>query len=1196
MPCALILAVVMLAEPQAKPSADLGPRSLTGMVREKGTDRRPANAAIWLTEAATPVEIPQTGMSLRGSGPFNPNRYIPAVLAQGRADDRGRFTIDFPVSAQRRNPVAPLALWAVSADGDGKRTLALQRFFPPGVHDDESIMLELEKPPAVEIIIKSPDGRLMPGTRVAPECYRDVMLPDALANSLATITDADGRAQLQGFAADGLRSVRVEGKGFGVQIHGLLHPDGSTNLISLTLAPVARIVGRFTLPNDETQPLHGITVHAVTQVGGYLGSGVTGVADIECDPRGQFEVPAIAAGLLEITTRFDPKMGTTLRGEGPSKTTIVPNQSAEFAISLHKTVRIEGVVRERGNGRPIAGALVHLNDRDGGGGLAATDEQGCYVGFVVQTAPQPYGWVVSRPQPFFWPSSNPTSSQSMPKADVKVWTLPPAELIRGVDVHGQVVDAAGRSVPYARVDAGESTRCDAQGRFTLSGVDPLVDIEISAWTNHAETKAPAVIRAGNEPIRLTISPQNTILLTGQVLDPAGHAIAGAEVRIWRITRTNFRMLRGQIIKRAPITSEDGGAVVFTDAEGRFQSPRRIIPGGEITIQAVAPGRLANHRGPIAITPGDTLPRTRELPVIVLRGVRSIEGAVVDSRNQAIADAIVHQAGDGPMRTWTTTDRTGRFTLPGLTEGPGFIVAQKAGYRSMLRAVDDQHSPVHVMLATKNEQILIKPRRTSSVAREERQALARRLFAPIVRELAAKGSQQDRAEFFFKWADIDPTAALEHFGAQGITDPDLHSASLKNLAEGLAKHDALDEATALLETCPDPGTRARGYLALGNDHRPSRLNPRARELLEQAFLNAKAIKSPIDRLSLMALIAEGWLNLGAVDQARIVHDAVRELQKEISPSNATLRMRVISAARLARLDLPAALGAVEEVRNASTKSQTRARADLVAQAYELIAYRVAEQSPQDAERILKQISSRIERLPIGYRVAYRMAAKDLDRARRIVAAEPPDNAGQRAYVLGLMAQAVAPSDHGSAIHLLDEAFIELERLVALNPTDRPIDHAAGLIDIVAQVQPERLDELFALACALRLPFGESLQDSDRGRSAISAVSMAMNVALQDADLASRILAPWIAMIPEFGQTRGSSAVAGVILAALALTDPRKAVTMIENLPDDPADFSGLQSPKNQARLLAASLFVRDHADQVEFINRYFVSRWSPNGIN
>ena len=69
----------------------------------------------------------------------------------------------------------------------------------------------------------------------------------------------------------------------------------------------------------------------------------------------------------------------------------------------------------------------------------------------------------------------------------------------------------------------------------------------------------------------------------------------------------------------------------------------------------------------------------------------------------------------------------------------------------------------------------------------------------------------------------------------------------------------------------------------------------------------------------------------------------------------------------------------------------------------------------------------------------------------------------------MAQAIAATDRATAFRLLDEAFIELERLAAQNletGQPSPLTVATGLLPIVEQVAPDRLPDVIGRAVLLR----------------------------------------------------------------------------------------------------------------------------------
>ena len=118
--------------------------------------------------------------------------------------------------------------------------------------------------------------------------------------------------------------------------------------------------------------------------------------------------------------------------------------------------------------------------------------------------------------------------------------LPPAELPRGVDVKGLVVNEQGEPVAGARIGAGwERTkamidfvawRTDKGGRFVFVGVDPIAELRLTAWDGFAGVAAEVTVgarAAQSEPIVLIIDAKNTVPVGVRVIDLAGNPIAGA---------------------------------------------------------------------------------------------------------------------------------------------------------------------------------------------------------------------------------------------------------------------------------------------------------------------------------------------------------------------------------------------------------------------------------------------------------------------------------------------------------------------------------------------------------------------------------------------------------------------------------------------------------------------------------------------
>ena len=74
---------------------------------------------------------------------------------------------------------------------------------------------------------------------------------------------------------------------------------------------------------------------ARAKVGGYVGSGQGGRAEVGCDAEGRVQNPtAIAAGPLTLMLAFDRESGTRLRGEPPQKLLVNSNSATQVTIPL----------------------------------------------------------------------------------------------------------------------------------------------------------------------------------------------------------------------------------------------------------------------------------------------------------------------------------------------------------------------------------------------------------------------------------------------------------------------------------------------------------------------------------------------------------------------------------------------------------------------------------------------------------------------------------------------------------------------------------------------------------------------------------------------------------------------------------------------------------------------------------------------
>ncbi|MGP0063617.1 MAG: carboxypeptidase regulatory-like domain-containing protein [Isosphaeraceae bacterium] len=1197
------LMAIALAQLPASP--DPRPIPVAGIVVD-GAGRPATDVDVWLAQALDPDEGHRFGMELWWSTLTRSSEGTARVLVHARPDADGRFTIDIPAEAVARRSPVPMAIWAKSSGKDTR--VAWHRLPRIVLADDPPVRIELGPAAQAEVVVLGPDGKPVAGARVVPIRAGEVPIPEPMSQSLAATSEANGRAAIAGLSPMTLEAVRVEAPRFGTQAIQIPHPEnGSPDSgnpkggipnsqaggIVVTLAPVGRVAGRLVVPGDE--PIRGVTVRATSQVGGYAGSGQTGSATVACDPQGRFEIPAIAAGMLAIELEFDRRQGTSLRGEEPRKRVVRAGRTTDVTIPMRETVGVHGLIREKGSDRPVPGVKVILNGYLGGDRFAVTDAAGTYAGRIARELIQPYGWPVRIPAPFFQPANMTFPRQGMPQRGVVEAELSPMVLVRGVDVNGAVVGEDGKPAAAAEVEAfwddGRQvvrTRADRTGAFTFHGVDPLAELHLTAWDGFAST--PEVTAraeaAAARPIALTISPKNATPIGGRVVDADGKPIAGASVRIRRQVRTKV----GRAIIVEPIAAEDGSVVLRTDAEGRYRTRRRFPARASYQVEASAPGRLASRSPAI-----DAAGPVDKPPILVLRRVRTVEGRVLDRRGQPVVGAVVRQSGDGPMPTEALTADDGRFRLSGVLEGPALVFAEKPGYRFGFRPIDDGPRPVEVVLARVDEPPAVAYRTLPpALPIEEEKALARRLILAPAENILRNGKELERFRFFRDAADIDPLAMLERLESLKLANADYLKLLRVNLAGSLAREN-LDEATAMLEASDSADVRAGGYLGICDARRDLRPD-QARELLIQADVNAKGMKYLMFRIPIEAQIADHWLDLGETDRARAALDDALALARGSAKGNRNVDYNLGRIAEvLARLDLPAALKLIDDLERDVRKNEKVDRSLVFQQFLGHIAYKLADRSPADAERVLERIpvEQRANRYVIA--VCSRMAAKDLPRARRIAGSRfSSDAPGCRPHAFGLMARAIADTDRPAAIRLIDEAFSALDTLAddGSQATYSGVEVGAGLLPVVEQVEPDRLAEFLGRALTLR-PARGGQTDRDEDDVATTTAALAMMVARYDRALAARLLQPELHHIGNHPGLYNVDYTTWRVLSALALIDPKRAVECVEALPDDLAPGTDPDATKNHARTYVARLLAFHDAERWRFIYEYFLNLWTPD---
>jgi hypothetical protein len=632
------------------------------------------------------------------------------------------------------------------------------------------------------------------------------------------------------------------------------------------------------------------------------------------------------------------------------------------------------------------------------------------------------------------------------------------------------------------------------------------------------------------------------------------------------------------LRRDPVELGDRHAL-RTDADGRFVTlhgvRRDLEYEGLVTARGAIPGRT------VWLKPATG--KEAAFPDLMLRRLRTLDGFVRDRQGRAVAGVTVFQSGDGPMRSRAVSEPNGSFRLPGIIEGNAIIFARKEGFRLHGKPIDTEAEVVDLVLTRTNEKTDALATLPSVLPRDLELALARRLLTPYVEKAVARGTDQEKFQAVRSLAPIEPKRTLELIETVGKGKPRFAlDILLGDVAAGLAG-ESPDEAMSIAETLEDPGARA--WCLIDVAHKlPASARARKVDVLAQAQVQAKAIKQPGQKLRLLGRVADSWLDLGEPDRARPLLDEGRDLTKQIPPPGYEI---TLFAEALARADLPAALALNDGAKVSAQRGDRVNRVFVFDRSYGEIAYRLASADPAGAERALSLIVDPFRRG--GYVVAacWKMAAGDLPRARRLV--ETIDDPLQQAFALGTIARALARSDKPIATRLLDLAFDRLEaHRDDASSYSKPAAVAAVLLPAVEQVDRARLQESVWRAVALRGPW---LEERGEGRGGRADAELAMNLARYDRAAAAAVLARALAA---YATTDRDTYRQAFVAMALVLIDPRRAVSLVEALPDDPGLDTAL--PKNAARRLAAETLANRAPARWRAARERGIALWLPEGID
>lgn len=1106
-----LTALVLLAASVGAAADDVP--AVTGTVVDE-KDQPVAGAKVYLFDGP-----PIGRTALFGVG--SKTRQPPTLFAHVQTDEKGEFEVALPVelSPPHGRGTNWLAL-AVYKPGLAVKTRLIERYWPARA---APIRVVLGPPRDNRVRIISPSGQPVAHARVWADQVDGVPLPTELIGRLATETDQSGEAELPDVRGEELRTVRVDCTPFGAQWAALARSsDGEANPV--ILSPVGAIRGQ--LVDAAGSPIALTRVRLAARIEPYDDLAGGGVAEHTTDADGRFNVPAVAAGVLQVSAELPPESPLVTTYQGTQQ--MGADMTNDVTIRYKRGVRVRGTVIDETSRHPVAGVVVSLYSAPDSP-FAESNDAGEYSGYMLPGR-SVYLTVVSLPRDYYKPSAF-MPMETVPNSANEV-VFKPLLVAAGTTLPGRVVDAAGRPVADAEVigacrwsdrvgDRLVFARSDRDGNFMLPAVTNHADIKVTVDSVAGITTNP-VMGSAREPDPLTVAVdlKGAMSLSGHVVDGGGQPVPGATVRVFPI---RFNELRRAV--EEDFIAFGGTERLYTDPQGRFDTPKQLRPDRGYCVVVDAPGMTPVRTEPIEPAKW----RTTDFGDIVLSPtprLRTVAGQVVDESRQPVAGAVLRQSGDGPRPTQTISDTAGRFQLGGIYEGPAWLLASHDGYRLQAEPIGDDARDVVIVLRNVRVAQGDDAAPPSSVATSDEATVCRALFAEH------RGRLERESPVGPRW-----TAFVEYLLEGNLSDRRGTDVAYA-LGQGGLSH---EQATELAQATDDVQQRCLLHLAafdaLGNTPDDQR------DALAEALLAARAVDESALRVPLLGRIGERFFDLGDRQVGAAIVREAREKLAAILPDDTQPNLDVSRGAlapALAYLDLPAAYALIEKLRS---PQHDWFLAD--------VSRSLAAENPAEAEKALGQMQTSSERSIYGAGTVHRMATVDPERAARIARSFP--KVANQAYSLGLVAEAQASARPELASKLVEDAYGLLERSQTEGSADvqySTCGTAAALLVIVERAVPAMFEHYLARALAMRPP--RPARGDPGARYEREIAEMALAIVPYDRKTARALLEPLAPRIRTLSAGGDRYVSYRQIWTAFALVDPAWARQLVDSLPDAPPE--------------------------------------------
>ena len=623
---------------------------------------------------------------------------------RARADDSGRLVID--LAGRRIHDSVSFDVWA---DGYVQQRRRFERSDPKYPRDTGRVEVRLL--PANETLggtVRDESGRPIPGVTVAVWGYLgEKKHKDELAYRVVASTDDQGRWRAGNFRKmtfaylyldhpDFLSDGSIPTRTFGSPEGRTPHPKELAPLRDFSDVQVMKrgVAIRGRVADRRGRPIPGASV-AWLKESERMGFGNDLPATL-ADAEGRFTIPHVPPGDLVLVARA--------RGHAPEIVPIAAKADAkETEIVLPPAKTLSGVVVD-GQDRPIEGVFVNVDTWRGFRGLGvflATDKDGR---FSWDDAPEdPVLVNVSKRGRLG------TSMRPVRAGDPIRFTLK-----RSVRVEGTVRDAeSDAKIDQCEIEVGTIDPKTGEVRWVDANQMSYGSLGLPVWASggdlHAElaVEPPVSYRfrlkhPGHEPfttreikpdegeatidVKLARIKAEGMELSGEVVDPVGKPVAGAQVAIVKHFPEGWIDLVGGKFGR--LRSGRGGqdsaeARVTTDSRGRF-----TLPGAAVATAGPKAWVVVAHDRFYGYADREQAGKT---PRILAKPWGRIEGvARVGTKPLARREVrCFRQESTGPQLSGdvaTTTDDQGRFAfdrVPPGTSRVGPVVNDENGHYNHL---------------------------------------------------------------------------------------------------------------------------------------------------------------------------------------------------------------------------------------------------------------------------------------------------------------------------------------------------------------------------------------------------------------------------------------------------------------------------------------------------------------------------------